>query len=329
MSSTTPWKFTNGPSMTRTLSPRWNTDFGLGFSAPASICRMMSSTCSCESGTGLEPEPTNPVTLGVERTRCHVSSVSSISTSTYPGKNFCSVSRFCLLRTSTTFSVGTRTRVIFSVMPKIFARDSMASLTLFSNPEYVWTTNHCLFVAAVVASPLIAGSFHDPRQHDVHAAQKEGDHDRDGDHHDRGVDQLLPVGPGHLAELREDLAEEFLRSLQNPHVVPALSVNINTWQGWRDSNPHPPDLESGALAVRATPLFSSEGTAARSEASPTADCDGKAPARTPMEPPLERGEVTPWSTVSTRRYFVSLCGVCLRHHRQYFFSSSRSGWVRL
>src|SRR3989442_15836824 len=63
MSSTTPWKFTNGPSMTRTLSPRWNTDFGLGFSAPASICRMMSSTCSCESGTGLEPEPTNPVTL--------------------------------------------------------------------------------------------------------------------------------------------------------------------------------------------------------------------------------------------------------------------------
>src|SRR5438093_634298 len=47
MSSTTPWKFTNGPSMTRTLSPRWNTDFGLGFSAPASLCRRMSSTCSC------------------------------------------------------------------------------------------------------------------------------------------------------------------------------------------------------------------------------------------------------------------------------------------
>src|SRR5262249_54421889 len=27
------------------------------------------------------------------------------------------------------------------------------------------------------------------------------------------------------------------------------------WQAWRDSNPHPPDLESGALAVRATRLF--------------------------------------------------------------------------
>src|SRR5438876_3398629 len=55
------------------------------------------------------------------------------------------------------------------------------------------------------------------------------------------------------------------------------------WQGWRDSNPHPPDLESGALAVRATPLDS---------------------------------------------YFVSLCAVCLRHHRQYFLSSRRSGCVR-
>src|SRR5581483_7924642 len=31
------------------------------------------------------------------------------------------------------------------------------------------------------------------------------------------------------------------------------------WQGWRDSNPHPPDLESGALAVRATPLITCEG----------------------------------------------------------------------
>jgi len=29
------------------------------------------------------------------------------------------------------------------------------------------------------------------------------------------------------------------------------------------------------------------------------------------------------------RYFVSLCGVCLRHHRQYFLSSIRSGCVRL
>src|SRR5215510_6929928 len=214
MSSTTPWKLTNGPSMTRTLSPRVNTDLGFGFSAPASICRRMSSTWSFGSATGLEPEPTKPVTLGVERTRCHVSSVSSISTSTYPGKNFCSVSRFCLLRTSTTFSVGTSTRVIFSPIPKILARDWMASATLFSNPEYVWTTNHCRFV--VVASLLISDSFppaaEDPldhsRQHDVHHAQEEREHhgDRDDDH--RGVHELLTTRPRHLAELRQDFQRE-------------------------------------------------------------------------------------------------------------------------
>src|SRR5439155_23734521 len=41
------------------------------------------------------------------------------------------------------------------------------------------------------------------------------------------------------------------------------------WQGWRDSNPHPPDLESGALAVRATPL----------------DISRRGPRRPPPRPP--------------------------------------------
>src|SRR6266850_1349403 len=259
MSSTTPWKLTNGPSMTRTLSPRANTDLGFGFSAPASICRRRSSTWSFGSATGFDPDPTNPVTLGVERTRCHVSSVSSISTSTYPGKNFCSVSRFCLLRTSTTFSVGTRTRVIFSPMPKILARDWIASATLFSKPEYVWTTNHCLFVA--VASPLISDSFpsaaENPldraRQHDVDRAQEERQHHGDHDDHHRGVDQLLSARPGDLAELRQDIQHELPDPRDRLH--PRLpSFPRRQWQGWRDSNPHPPDLESGALAVRATPL---------------------------------------------------------------------------
>src|SRR5436190_13544040 len=40
--------------------------------------------------------------------------------------------------------------------------------------------------------------------------------------------------------------------LKNSIVV--RSCSSMKWQGWRDSNPHPPDLESGALAVRATPL---------------------------------------------------------------------------
>src|SRR5438874_804927 len=39
-------------------------------------------------------------------------------------------------------------------------------------------------------------------------------------------------------------------------MAPPRSPRPGNWQGWRDSNPHPPDLESGALAVRATPLWS-------------------------------------------------------------------------
>src|SRR5713226_2079695 len=34
----------------------------------------------------------------------------------------------------------------------------------------------------------------------------------------------------------------------------SIAHDLAVWQAWRDSNPHPPDLESGALAVRATRL---------------------------------------------------------------------------
>src|SRR5689334_9223275 len=98
-------------------------------------------------------------------------------------------------------------------MLKILARDWMASATLFSKPEYVWTTNHCLFV--VVASPLISDSFPSaqnpldrPRQHDVDGAEEDRQHHRHHDDHHRGVDQLLPARPGDLAELRQDLQHE-------------------------------------------------------------------------------------------------------------------------
>ena len=40
------------------------------------------------SGVGRSPDPTKPVTLGVDLTTCQESSVISISTRTYPGKNF-------------------------------------------------------------------------------------------------------------------------------------------------------------------------------------------------------------------------------------------------
>ena len=82
MSSIIPLKLTNGPSITRTLSPFWKTDLGFGFSAPSSIWCRIASTSSRGSGDGRVPEPTKPVTFGVDFTRCQESSVISISTST-------------------------------------------------------------------------------------------------------------------------------------------------------------------------------------------------------------------------------------------------------
>src|SRR5207247_3858510 len=40
---------------------------------------------------------------------------------------------------------------------------------------------------------------------------------------------------------------------QIPHVV--LTLSVSAWQVWMDSYLHLPDFESGALAVRATPLL--------------------------------------------------------------------------
>src|SRR5262245_36490667 len=162
-------------------------------------------------------------------------------------------------------------------MPKILAREWMASATLFSNPEYVWTTNHCLFVVA--ASPLISDSFppaaedplDHPRQHDVHAAQEQRQDDGDHDHHHRGVHQFLATRPGDLAAFGQDLLHEFPYARDHCYLhPPALAILLGggftpsdaspapgcagkararndratprQWQGWRDSNPHPPDL---------------------------------------------------------------------------------------
>src|SRR5215471_7354979 len=266
-SSMLPWKFTNGPSMTRTLSPFWKVDLSLGFSAPSSICFRIPSTSSAGRATGFAPDPTKPVTFGVERTRCQVSSVSSISTRRYPGKNFCSVSIFLLFRISRTFSVGTITRPKLSWRLKIFARDSMADATLFSNPKMVWTTNHC-FVDVVVSlicpvppSRDLAPSqhpIHDPGEPHVHRGEKHREDHHHRQHHRGGVDDLGPVRPGDPAELAQHLAKELLDALEELHVLSFrrldCALTAANWQAWRDSNPHPPDLESGALAVRATRL---------------------------------------------------------------------------
>src|SRR6185437_769630 len=71
-SSTTPVKFANGPSPMRTFSPRSNESFGFGFSAVVVARFRMFCTSSSVSGEGICPDPTNPVTFGVDRTTCQV-----------------------------------------------------------------------------------------------------------------------------------------------------------------------------------------------------------------------------------------------------------------
>ena len=82
ISSTEPVKSLNGPSVILTVSPLSNLSFGLGCSAATSTRCRMRSTSSGVRGTGVGPEPKNPVTRGVDRTRCQVSLLISISTRT-------------------------------------------------------------------------------------------------------------------------------------------------------------------------------------------------------------------------------------------------------
>ena len=69
--------------MTRTTSPTSNRTLGLGFSTPSWIWFRMFCTSFAVIGVGfVAVPPTKPVTFAVFFTRCQVSSVISISTST-------------------------------------------------------------------------------------------------------------------------------------------------------------------------------------------------------------------------------------------------------
>ena len=63
-----------------TGSPFSNTCFGFGFSFAVTTCSRIWLTSSAESGVGVFPMPTKPVTFGVFFTTCQVSSFISIST---------------------------------------------------------------------------------------------------------------------------------------------------------------------------------------------------------------------------------------------------------
>jgi hypothetical protein len=80
-------------------------------------------------------------------------------------------------------------------------------------------------------------------------------------------------------------------------------------QARRDLNPQPPDLESGALAVRATGPSHGHALSDSKQHLLFRICSDR--------------------DVYSKNYRVSRCTVCFRQKRQYFLRSSRSGVVRL
>jgi hypothetical protein len=98
------------------------------------VCRIR-STSGWDSGTGLLPEPTNPVTPGVFFTTVQASSDISMLTSTYPGRTRFSVCTFCPSFVSITCSVGTTTRRKRGAWFIETIRCSRLAFTLFSCPE--------------------------------------------------------------------------------------------------------------------------------------------------------------------------------------------------
>src|SRR5512137_289129 len=82
------------------------------------------------------------------------------------------------------------------------------------------------------------------------------DHREDDDDRSR-CNRLLGRGPRHLLQLRPGFLQELLDD--KPDLLNLVQrvcpVYGGKWQARRDSNPQHPDLESGALAIRATGLL--------------------------------------------------------------------------
>src|SRR5205823_7453773 len=130
-----PSKSASGPEVILTDSPSWNsTCERCATAAPAPVWRMR-STSGCESGTGVAPAPTKPVTPGVFFTTVQASSLRSMLTSTYPGSVRFSACTFWQSFVSITCSVGTTTRRKRGRWFIDSIRCSRLAFTLFSCPE--------------------------------------------------------------------------------------------------------------------------------------------------------------------------------------------------
>ena len=92
----------------------------------------MLSTSRRDSGVGLVPGPTKPVTPGVLRMAPQVSSSRSQRTRRYPGKTFFWTVTFFPPLNSTTSSIGMTTSKTRSSMPREATTFFRFELTLFS-----------------------------------------------------------------------------------------------------------------------------------------------------------------------------------------------------
>ena len=90
---------------------------------------------------------------------------------------------------------------------------------------------------------------------EIHEPQNERHDHRDDNHNGTGRNGLLGRGPRHLFQLGPGFLQElpdFKPDLF--YLVQRFALYGRKWQARRDSNPQHPDLESGALAIRATGL---------------------------------------------------------------------------
>jgi hypothetical protein len=99
---------------------------------------------------------------------------------------------------------------------------------------------------------------------EIHKPQSERHDHRDDNHNGGGRNGLLGRGPRHLLQLRPGFLQELLDDKPDLfYLVQRFALYGRKWQARRDSNPQHPDLESGALAIRATGLCTSIASKSR------------------------------------------------------------------
>src|SRR5664279_4593308 len=132
---------------------------------------------------------------------------------TYPGYSFRVETVFFWFRTSTTFSIGTRTSLMKSPISSVLMRFSMLSLTFCSWPDRVWMTNHWLRMILEFKEHKCPEE-HLIDQNDIAAHHDDGN----GDHHRRSL-QLVPRRPSAFAQLLPSLLH-VIRKLQQVAFAP-------------------------------------------------------------------------------------------------------------